>query len=119
MQRPATVTSDEPLRNWASCPTPWPWRATPIPSNIATPSTYGNGELSTDRANAARRLVTQHGIRRVPQVRLLNPGLAVAVLSRPNSLERINNGLIRITSKITNSLDFIAVFAYPCFVPVN
>jgi chemotaxis protein MotB len=34
-------------------------------------STYGNWELSTDRANAARRLVTQHGIRpdQVTQVR--------------------------------------------------
>ena len=34
-------------------------------------STYGNWELSSDRANAARRLVTQHGIRedQVTQVR--------------------------------------------------
>jgi chemotaxis protein MotB len=34
-------------------------------------STYGNWELSTDRANAARRLMTQHGIRQdqVTQVR--------------------------------------------------
>jgi chemotaxis protein MotB len=34
-------------------------------------STYGNWELSTDRANAARRMMTQHGIRpdQVTQVR--------------------------------------------------
>ena len=66
-------------------------------------STYGNWELSTDRANAARRMMTQHGIRpdQVTQVR----GFADQLLRKPNNPLDPSNRRISLIVQYTDKND--------------
>ena len=50
-------------RNSANSPTRSPSKVTPTPSPTPPHRTYSNWELSSDRANAARRLMLANGIR--------------------------------------------------------
>ena len=57
--------------NWASFPTTSRSRATPTRSPTPRTGDYGNWELSTDRANSARRIMQANGLRadQISQVR--------------------------------------------------
>jgi chemotaxis protein MotB len=58
-------------RNWGSCQNKLAFEGHTDSKRYAQGSNYGNGELSADRANAARRLMVQQGIQvdQVTQVR--------------------------------------------------
>ncbi len=70
-------------RNLASYRTSSPSKAIPIPSPMPLPGTYSNWELSSDRANAARRLMQTDGVGpdQVTQVR----GFADQRLRKPDN----------------------------------